>query len=128
MKDNPKTMNCPHCAAGRIYTSNAADVTMSVICHICKRKYYADLKTGKTYKPREYKKNEKIRPMTRTLHCPQPGCSGKAMADGSADAYVSVRCAKCKNYYVTDLLDETSQAVKPVREGKLNMDHFRTVS
>ncbi len=120
MKAGNTAVKCAYCKKGRIVISDHAQVNLSVVCHICKREFIADLKTGRSYKKSEYMRKPKIRPFDRIYHCPEDGCSGQIRADGEADAYVSAKCPKCRQFFVTDLYEGTVEDAQAVYAEKLN--------
>ncbi len=94
---------CPFCHKGRIIASESAAADVSSICPVCKNRFIADLGKKRCYRPKDYKDLMKTETFDITFHCPTKGCRGKVMTDAVADVYVSVRCAKCRSYFIADL-------------------------
>ena len=93
---------CPFCHKGRIIATESAKADVSSICPVCKNGFYTDLDTGRCYKPKDYKIVNREKPFGITFYCSTEGCRGKVMANAVADVYVSVRCAKCRHYFIAD--------------------------
>lgn len=111
---------CPWCKKSHLYADDRAKVKVSAVCHICGRKYIADLYDMQAYRKEADVRRGKSRPFTIRLPCPGEGCNGEVRADGQANVRIAVACTKKKTcqvrYFIADLSNLKTYPSHPIKK------------
>ena len=113
-------IKCPWCGRGEVLADQRENVTVSLMCSICKHLYLADFQNMRSIKYKEYKEWANAN-CTEIYSCPCQGCRGELRSDRKAHLMLSVKCGKrhpkgVSQYYTLDLFTGMTCFSAPVKK------------